>query len=564
MTISEMSRTIRATVHRDAINSVPSFFNATTEDVLGELLQNARRAGATKVRIETGEGVVTVNDDGEGIADPATLLAFGQSMWEGEKVTGEHPAGMGMYSLARNPNVQVSSKRQEGLPWTVSLTPRNFSGEELATVEIIDDADTPVGTSVSFHTVHTRNMGYGIKMMVERAARHYPLEVELDGLSVKQQDFLHDCQYIEEWEGCRIGVMEGYTDRELNFHGMTIVDVRLPIVSDLRRGHQAKVDVVNCPGIELTLPSRKGVVETPFMGRLRQECKATIYRSLLNGAHPVNVSYGTQQDAAKLGVMLPDAEAKLVPWQADKAEPHRNRRAPAERLPFQPMVMMNHGDLYPADEQALQRALGMNGMLGSVVERDNRMMGYRWYDALVKVEKLEITIENGDRTLNLEQWRNTRDKRRAELPERPDAIRFTLHLSNGESMVVPGDVAFGNSEDLDIEVCDPMVTKESRITVEELRKLMMDGLFAASCDEDSFETQESNAKDEARRQATSLLFSEEDALRETIEQALRRHVLYELPDGWEIRINMKRGEPQVRSEVKLEIVRPGEQAGNGG
>ena len=42
---------IHAEVHPDAINHVSSFFDGTLTDIFNEMLQNARRAGATQVEI---------------------------------------------------------------------------------------------------------------------------------------------------------------------------------------------------------------------------------------------------------------------------------------------------------------------------------------------------------------------------------------------------------------------------------------------------------------------------------------------------------------------------------
>lgn len=73
-----------------------TFTNSTT--VLGELLQNARRAGATRVDIVLGEGSVSVSDDGVGIDDFSVLLAIARSGWNEEVMTNESPYGLGLVS----------------------------------------------------------------------------------------------------------------------------------------------------------------------------------------------------------------------------------------------------------------------------------------------------------------------------------------------------------------------------------------------------------------------------------------------------------------------------------
>src|SRR5690606_39214945 len=65
-----------------------------------ELLQNARRAEASEVRVEIDShaGAVTVTDNGHGVIDPEDLLNIGRSEWN-EGVKAERPAGMGLFSV---------------------------------------------------------------------------------------------------------------------------------------------------------------------------------------------------------------------------------------------------------------------------------------------------------------------------------------------------------------------------------------------------------------------------------------------------------------------------------
>lgn len=57
-------------------------FTGTLDGRIIELLQNARRAGATKVTISNRDGCVTVKDNGPGIDDFAKLLDLGGSGWD--------------------------------------------------------------------------------------------------------------------------------------------------------------------------------------------------------------------------------------------------------------------------------------------------------------------------------------------------------------------------------------------------------------------------------------------------------------------------------------------------
>ena len=81
-------RTIRARIHESAVRRVTRVYAATLGDIFAELLQNARRADAARVRISveravledidlTGEThfTVTVADDGEGLLSARLLYA---------------------------------------------------------------------------------------------------------------------------------------------------------------------------------------------------------------------------------------------------------------------------------------------------------------------------------------------------------------------------------------------------------------------------------------------------------------------------------------------------------
>ncbi|PDH69925.1 MAG: hypothetical protein CNE89_00600 [Sphingomonadaceae bacterium MED-G03] len=115
--------TVSTSVTPAAITKVTRLFNGTLYDVLNELFQNARRAGATSIALSTerhGPTVrLSVTDDGIGIDEPAALVTLGHSGWDAEIVRREDPAGMGIFSLA--------GRQVEIRAWS----PRHATGWEL-------------------------------------------------------------------------------------------------------------------------------------------------------------------------------------------------------------------------------------------------------------------------------------------------------------------------------------------------------------------------------------------------------------------------------------------------
>lgn len=82
---------------RSLLNALKATFTSSTT-VLGELLQNARRAGATKVEIECTDDTFTVIDDGCGIDDMSVLLSIALSGWDKAVQEQESPYGIGFLS----------------------------------------------------------------------------------------------------------------------------------------------------------------------------------------------------------------------------------------------------------------------------------------------------------------------------------------------------------------------------------------------------------------------------------------------------------------------------------
>src|SRR3546814_13522389 len=78
-----LPRTISTSISQDAITKVTRLFNNTIGDVVAELIQNARRAGASLLELTTSEHKgrtwPSVTDNGAGIEDRSWHLDYGRS-----------------------------------------------------------------------------------------------------------------------------------------------------------------------------------------------------------------------------------------------------------------------------------------------------------------------------------------------------------------------------------------------------------------------------------------------------------------------------------------------------
>ena len=546
MTTTQMPPTIQANVHQDAISRVSGFFNASTREILNELLQNARRSRATRVDITLKDQQITVADDGEGISNAQAILSFGQSGWDSRKAGNEHPAGMGFYSLARREEVVIRSRYKDQPTWEVTLTPDHFVGKLPAPVVQIPEGQENSGTTITFTKNLKTEFWLDQQIVVQDVSKHYPLPVYLNEKRVEQEDFLKDATYTEEWEGIRIGVYQGANPRNMNFHGIVVIEPKLATVRSIGSVWNAQADVVDCPHLELTLPARREVVENPFMDRLRTTCKGAIYRAMSMQPEPVDVPKAAQVEALEMGVILPDASRKLQPWKPREAQDNNFRRnhLPREELRDDAIIM----DLYisAADQQALARAIHLNNITERFMEPDSDLRGYTWYDQTTRATQLTISVTDQEFQHDLERSRTLEIR----LPnQRPEEITFAVQTTDQDGkhqeIPLPTDLALENSEEEYPDENRPLVTQNSRIAVQELVDLMTRAYFTPSDDKDadSCETQQAERETQYERTSVMLLSSKNDVLRELLSRAAEKHLLHELPEGLTVTLQMKRGGP---------------------
>ena len=282
--------TIRARIAEEAIAKVMQFFDGTLAQALQEILQNARRSGATSVAITRDQANrrITVSDDGRGIGDPRTLLAFGRSGWPKDLRSAEHPAGMGIFSLARR-SPRIRSRVAGRAAWSVQLGEDHFVGRAPAAVAADPGWDRDHGTDVTFSVLPT-DTGW-TPGVIEDAVRHYPIPVSVNGRKPEQSDFLKDAVRTETWRGLRVGVFHStsptWATPGINFHGLHVAFPDLPQVhalpgadADAPRTWWTLADVADCPDLELTLPTRTAIVQTPFTAELVSEATRIIYRAI--------------------------------------------------------------------------------------------------------------------------------------------------------------------------------------------------------------------------------------------------------------------------------------------
>ncbi len=570
-TANPPAATIRARVHDSALERVTRFFASTLYEIFVETLQNARRAGAARVRVTVGTAVgqpadcgtepsearltVTVTDDGAGIEDPAVLLSFGENGWNNDLVAREDAAGMGILSLAHR-GCRITSRPRTpdghiGHGWSVDLLPEHFTGHSDAQVLYDDNAPYPSGAAVQFQATVSADM---IRSAIASAARHYPLPVTFEGETLERRAFLDGAVHAESWNGLTFGVYRdrsrGYLEPDLNFFGLTVA-VRLPTVETVHRGiWSVRADVVDCPGLELQLPARREAVENAFLADMREAARLAIYRAMAADPEPrpAFVDWTRARDA---GIELAPPPAVLRPWRPGIADVD-DWREPPKPAPAAPDALVMACDPEPPEAQALWRAAERTAMAERLFEADRRLEGYGWYDRLDRVTGIDTEVTGGDgKTWPLHGYpAPERTGAAAPLAARPDAIRMSIAIEtaggSGHTLDLPADLAFaGEAWDW---VCNalPLVTADSTLEPRRLAELLRLSFFSASddADADSRETQAVRFDEEALHIATRLLCSEDSALELSIAETVRRELFWLVPNNRKVEISITR--PDIR------------------
>ncbi|MCU0565443.1 MAG: ATP-binding protein [Oculatellaceae cyanobacterium Prado106] len=537
--------TIQAQVSSATLGKVSRLFNASLTDCLNELLQNARRAGATGVSLSlTDDRHLTIADDGIGIANPQTLLTLGQSDWSSQTQQQEDPAGMGIFSLASR-NVTVRSQ-----DWQVHLTPEHFSGGAIAPVEFCGAiAGTEIGftlTDVEARSLHPR---------VQQVARFYPLPVWLNGEEISREDFLHGALYVEEWQGLRIGVRsqsQWQRDWTINFYGLTLGQV-LPSLCCNTQTYYVRVDVLDCPDLKLVLPARKEVVQDAFWTALTQELRRVLYRFVATLPHH-NLAYTQWQKAKALGVDLPMAQAVLYSFGPAIANVYENDRGIPEAIADNALVF-DIRDFSCSQQQVFWRAFEQANLAYQPLAPDVNYIGYPWYDRLPRLSQVRFEVEQAGVRMDLETWAEGRSRGGVERVTQVWAIAQMGDGSSYQEMRFPSDLVLVDDPDCDFDPVEQtliVLSESARLEVEELAELLEVAYFVVSddSDSDSWYTQQQDFQESAYERAARALLNEQAALLARLTMAAERHLRWMVPPRQKLEIRLV---PSVGNERSISV-----------
>ena len=539
---------IRATVSQETIAKVTRLFNGSLEDILGELFQNARRAGASAIAVDVRPGAqdfrITIADDGCGIDDPARVIALGASQWSDAVATGEDPAGMGAFSLAGRATIIESRAVSSSLGWKIEIPADGWTGERDIAVQ---SAERPVGTTITFEASGLHESA--IHNAVTEAAQFLPIPVSYAGVLQPRKDFLAGAVLVEEWNGSRIGIFKGQAYHRIptvNFHGVTLYH-KLFGLHEIAGGQiHARIDIGTTPTLQLVLPARKEFVENEGLSELKQACEAACYRAIA-AQETHSLSFAGYERARELGIDINEAAASLRSWEPDIADSGSGMGAGSPRAIDGDEFLVNEYEAHFG--QAIARALEKQPLRKKLVERVCAYEGYSWYDRLRELRDAKFKVVVGDVTHIVDDI-----SAQPPLPRTTEAEHIELEYTideqganTRESESVPADLVFtfpdGYCSD-GLEDVTMAFVRSDKLDPATLVEILDQACFSAWEDgeADSWDTQHDRFRRDAREFAFRVLVGEDAAIASQFRDAVAR-IMWTLPKGKKIEIAFTHDSP---------------------
>ena len=562
---------MHVTVSPDMIQKSTRLFNGTPEDIINELFQNSRRAGATIITVDAvisgNVCSISITDNGCGIDHPGKVVTLGTSAWGQDVIEREDPAGMGLFSLAGK-HVDVETNTHTGEAFRLVLSPTAWTGGELVPIDFGITPDFPHGTRLRFDFALT-NDKYGVKnidvlqSIVAKAAHYLPVQVKFNGILCEQADFLANALHIEETLGLRIGIFDDKYGRynpyysAINFFGLTLNYNNLPTLEEVGKLYSlsCKIDIIDCPALKLVLPARKELLMNAFIPEMETACKRALFTVIAKQDHHA-LSFEDYSKALALGIDLPEAHATLKNWTPSICDSNggsfTDYDARADIAAAKAPYLIAPSFCVPS-EQTLHRALDLNKPFAfTLVETQDKFAGYSWYDAIPVLDEMSITAIYDKELVD----EDSAYERAGNLDTcRPDQINLTLtvrHIggeTNKETITLHTDLWLLDDTECYSDPADMpvLVRKNTDLVVDTLKSYITDAYFCVvnDVDADSSYTQQSNWEHACQPAAIALLFSREEAKIFEIKAAVERAIGGLVSNDASLKIHFSNGEAKI-------------------
>jgi hypothetical protein len=270
-----MNDTVMVRLNKRRLIETFRFAYPNRHSVLAELLQNARRAGASAVhvRYDADAKRLTVTDDGCGVSDFQTLLTLGESGWSDEVRRTEQPFGLGfLQSLYVAEHCCVESRGRR-----LRFDTRAALNGAMLGVERGRDLS---GTTVTLDNVALPQLD----RVIARLARGFPLRVSFNGLALRRPHAPEVLPLVATGIGgvYLAGAEDGAATRE------TVVYLQgLPIEGSEGLGRTCNVVHLDPERFQGRLPDRDRLIEHEARLEEVERALATLWRDRLVAAKRV-------------------------------------------------------------------------------------------------------------------------------------------------------------------------------------------------------------------------------------------------------------------------------------
>ncbi len=287
---------IHASLDNKLIRNADRYFTASLTQILDEVVQNARRAGARTIRFRLDGTTLHVSDDGRGLSatEAPVLLRLGGSNNTAAIETAENAAGMGFFSMAQ---YGVTVRSQD---WEMIVPKGAFTNAEPA--RLTTGHETIEGLTLAIPNLDKAGEWSRLYqgMIVTEAVEYSGLRYELTGFGLDNgvhepkrfldRDVTDGEVLVREAHGATIKVIrssEVRTAINLNFYGKVIKLKRLPRqildkesvclavekkgkldFSELTIETLVLIDVQDTSRLVLQLPERNEIVENAGLDAL--------------------------------------------------------------------------------------------------------------------------------------------------------------------------------------------------------------------------------------------------------------------------------------------------------
>lgn len=375
-------------ISKDIAGIIPRLFDGSPATMVAEVVQNARRAGASRIKAYCDDTlVVKIVDDGCGMSfsELERLVTLRESVWS-EAVEKEDPAGMGFFSLYHADSVVVTSRKNG----QVSRLYGNKDSFEGGNFTIMDVTDSPVDESHGFGD-HWTVVAFTLKqyckdivaILHQFCAYSGIPDISVNGRIVEPSSFTIQAAKRKENETDNddVGVVELFdTEGHLsarvvisenpsheadsmqvavNFFG--IVNRTDNLCSLLPRAYFWDVDAISAAHFRLVLPARNAI-SAANDSLQAQALRESLYKALVSSGRPHFLEYEFYQEALTLGYALPESFPALKDRRGEKLEHTADCVMPLCGI----LETMTFAEVFDKE----------------VAAENKHCVGYKWYDQI--------------------------------------------------------------------------------------------------------------------------------------------------------------------------------------